>query len=383
MSDMDSLHSLVAVFNEQFDRYGLALTPEDVALGSGDIENGDDCLPLVLSYRFGKDADGEFLDYYFSLSYHQGYPDHIRMRKGQRDEKLPIESPYFTYPADATEEYKARLEEVYCSENRRIFGMLCAKGFEKSHVRDTVPVQVVYVSRRGSDGNWNTTEELVFPWNGNYAAALGAATWLVDDALASLHRHGMTAAELLALYRAGGPDPYIRYEDRSLAQAANPISACYVIYQPIPFNSWGYAETAAHRLCGTPLAEQSRALACWQGRYDRYNRQRMESQLFLDRRVKLTRDICRCRITLPAGREGKIAGHGIHVESARFDYRCEAPVIFVREQLPLWRQVLNAAFGLTERREPLVVAIPYDAMEFAESDAVYAAHLEAVYAEIR
>lgn len=383
MSDKDSTNGLVDLFNEQFDRYGLILTSEDVARGSGDVENGDDCLPLVLSYRFGADADGEYLDYYFSLSYHQGYPDHVRMRNGREHELLPIQAPFYSYPAGATEEQKARLEEAYHAEDRRIFGMLCAKGFETSRVRDDVPVQVVYVSRRGTDGGWSTSEELVFSWSGNYGAALGAATWLVDDALASLHRHGMTAAELLALYRAGGPDPYIRYEDRSLAQAANPISAWFIIYQPIPFNAWGYAEIAAHRLCGTPLDEPSRALDGWQGRYDRHDRQRMEAQLFLDRRVKLIRDICQGGITLPAGSEGTIAAHGTHGENGRLNYRCEAPVVFAREKLPLWRKTLNAAFGLADRREPLVVAVPFDTMEFAESDAAHAAYLDEVYAEIR
>lgn len=94
-------------------------------------------------------------------------------------------------------------------------------------INENAPVQVVYVSRRDEYGTWITTEEQIFEWRGNYDESLGAAVRLVDDALASLHRYGMTVDELLALYRACGPDPYIRYENRSLARAANPpLGAC-------------------------------------------------------------------------------------------------------------------------------------------------------------
>jgi len=379
MPAIEEVKCLVEKFNEQFSKYDLILTAEDVERGCGVIENGDDGWPMEVPYRFGTDADGDYLDYYFSFSYHQGYPDHIRIRSDRRDEQLPIQAPFYSYPSDATEEEKSLREKEYHSSNSRIFGMLCAKGFESSSIRNDKPVQAVYVSRRDMDGAWVTNEELTFIWGGDYNASLGAAMWLVDDALATLYRHGMTADELLTLYKASGPDPYIRYENHSLALAANPISASFVIYQPIPFNAWGHAEVTSYRLCGTSLEEPSRSLADWQGRYDRYEKERMESQLFLDRTVWLNRDICHGEIWLLEGATGKIAGHNRYVDTDNYNYSCEVPVMFEVNTLPFWERMLNCFRSDT----PLVVAVPYDAIEFAESDEVFSAHLDEVFAEIR
>ncbi|MFZ4859305.1 MAG: hypothetical protein ACOYL3_23250 [Desulfuromonadaceae bacterium] len=383
MPDIETVKCLVEIFNDRFSKHDLILTDEDIERGSGEIENGDDGWPLQVPYRFGADADGDYLDYYFSFSYHQMVPDHYRIRCDRRDEQLPVVAPFYSYPSEATEEEKTRRKQEYHAENSRISGMLCAKGFESSSIRNDKPVLAVYVSRRDADGIWVTKEELTFICGDNYIDALGAAMWIVDDALASLHRHNMTADELLALYRAFGPDPYIRYENRPLARAANPISASFVIYQPIPFNAWGYAELSANRLCGTPLEEPSRSLAGWQRRYDCYDKHRMESQLFLNRVVRLTQDIFAGNSAMPAGSIGKIAPHGRLVDTDTFDYIVAIPVMFEPTPLPLWRQLANYLFDRPGGHEPLIVAVPYDALEFVESDAVYAAYLDEVYAEIR
>lgn len=378
MPTMEKVKCLVEIFNERFSKYDLILTAEDVERGSGVIENGDDGWPLEVPYRFGTDADGDYLEYEFSFSYHQD-PEHIRIRSGRLDEWLPIYGPGSWHSSDVTKEEILRLEQVNDTANRPIFVNLTAKG----RTIENVPAQVVYVSRRDENGAWITTEEMNFEWRGNYDDALGAAMWLVKDALESLHRHGMTADELLTLYRASGSDPYIRYEYRSLARAANPVSAWYIIYQPIPFNAWGYAETASHRLCGTPLEEPSRSLAEWQGRYDRYEKERMESQLFLNRAVRLTQDIFAGNSAIPAGSIGRIAPHGRLVDTDTFDFIVTAPVMFEPPPLPLWRQLANFLFDRPGGHEPVIVAVPYDALEFMESDAVYAAYLDEVYAEIR
>lgn len=379
MRSMEKLKCLVEIFNERFSKHDLILTTEDVERGNGIIENGDEGWPLEVSYRFGADADGDYLDYYFSFSCHQGCPDHIRIRSDRRDEQLPIVEPSYSYPSGATEEEKSLREKEYYSSNNRIWGMLCAKGFESSPIRNDKPVLAVYISRRDMDGAWVTNEELTFVWDGDYNAALGAAMWLVDDAVSNLHRHGMTADELLALYRASGPDPFIRYENRSLAQAANPISANFFIYQPIPFNAWGYAETACHKLCGTPLQEPSRSLAGWQGRYDRYDKQRMESQLFLDRKVRILREISIAGHLFPEGSIGTIDMF------EQFDLAMHVPVSFKPEPLPILERVFNCLFDSNNHNhiKELQAAIPYDELEFVESDEVYAAELDKTYAEIR
>jgi hypothetical protein len=377
MPDVEKVKCLVEIFNERFSEYDLILTDEDVERGSGVIESGDDGYPLEVPYRFGVDADGDYLDYYFSYSYHQMFPDHMRIRHNRRDERLPVLEPRSGYPSDATEEEICRLEQDNYAENRRISGMLCAKGFEASQTRENVRVQVVYVSRRDENGTWITTEELTFDWQGNYDEALGAAMWIVDDALSSLHRHGMTADELFALYRVSGPDPYIRYKNPPLATLGYPYSDSFFVYQPLPFNAWGYAEVVSNHLCGTPIDVPSRSLAGWQGRYDRHDKHRMEAQLFLDRKVWLTKDFMAEETVIPAGSSGKIA------EFSDERYSNEVPVMLDLEPLPLWRQIFNFFFDLPDRRTPLVWGVPYDVLEFADSDTVYAAQLDEVFAEIR
>ena len=86
MSNPEAVAKLTEKFNERFSKYELVLTAEDVERGSGVIENGDNGWPLEVPYRFGVDADGDYLDYYFSYSYHQMTPDHIRIRHNRRDE---------------------------------------------------------------------------------------------------------------------------------------------------------------------------------------------------------------------------------------------------------------------------------------------------------
>ncbi len=246
-------------------------------------------------------------------------------------------------------------------------------------INENAPVQVVYVSRRDENGTWITTEELTFEWRGKYDESLGAVLRLIDNALATLHRHGMAADELMALYRVVGPDPYIRYENRSLARAANPISASFVIYQPIPFNAWGYAEVASHKLCGTSLDEPSRSLDGWKGRFDRFDKHRMESQLFLNRTVWINRDIFHDENCLLEGATGIIAGHSRDVDTDSYNFSCEVPVLFDPERLP-FRERMSYSF---QRNTPLVVAVPYESLEFAESDAMYAVYLDEEYAGIR
>lgn len=319
MPALERVKCLVDIFNERFSRYDLTLTAEDVERGSGVIQNGDDGWPLDVAYRFGADADGEYLDYYFWYSYHQNIPDHIRIRADRRD----------------------------------------------------------------ADGAWITMEELTFEWRSNYDEALGAAMWLVDDALTGFYRHGMTADKLMSLYRSTGPDPYIRYEDRSLARAANPISAWFFIYQPIPFNAWGYAEVVSNRLCGASVKEPSLSLAGWQGRYDRYDKHRMEAQLFLDRKVRLTRDIPAGDAVIPAGSTGNTSEYDYFDSRDAIDYTRQVPVIFDQKTLPSWRRALNMVLGIGDRRETLDLAVPYDALEFVEGDTIYSANLDKVYAEIR
>jgi len=375
---------LLAIFNGRFERFGLALTSDDYIPGeSRFFDNGDEAFPTGIDYRFGEDTDGLFLDYYFCENY-RTEPDHARLYPDGSEKDLPTMSPGYRSSSTATEEEKRQLEEEYYTENRKIRGMLHAKGFCTEYLDEDAPaVQVVYVCRRDTHGNWATADKIEFAWLGNHDDALGAAMWLVDDYLEQTYRHGMGLDELLARYRLHGPDPFIIYENRSLARAANPVSAWFLICQPIPFNAWGYAEEVARRLCGEPEREISRSLASWQGRYDRYDRHCMEAQLFLNRAVRVTRDIDDGKTCITAGSVGKIAAHNRQVDTDQYDYTRETPVMFESPLRLPWRRAVDFVFGKINRDEPVVMAIPYDALEFVESDAEYAAEIDETYREIR
>lgn len=378
-----AITALIDGFNSRFERFGLALTHADAVIGeSRYVDNGDDGYYYGLHYRFDEDTDSVFLDYYFWED-HRTEPEHTRLRPDGHERDLPVQSPGYSYPSTATDEEKRKREQEYYAENRRISGMLCAKGFWDESPRELAPVQVAYVSRCDTAGVWRTTEEYAFYWLGNYDKALGAAMWLVDDYLERIYRHGMGVDELLASYRSNGPDPFLRYEDRALAQAANPVSAWFVIYQPLPFNAWGYAETVARRLCGLPEGESSRSLSYLVGRYDRYDRHRMESQLLLNRGVRLVRDVSEGRVTMPAGSIGQISPGSLPVDTDKYDYSREAPVMFDPPPQSLWRRIVDTISCRTVARKEVVMAVPYTAMEVVESDAEYAAKLDDIYGEIR
>lgn len=54
-------------------------------------------------------------------------------------------------------------------------------------------------------------------------------------------------------------------------------------------------------------------------------------------------------------------------------------MMFEVNRLPFWERLLNCFRSDT----PLVLAVPYVALEFGESDTAYAAALDEIYAEIR
>lgn len=234
---------------------------------------------------------------------------------------------------------------------------------------------VVYVARREPGGDrWDTAEEATFPCSDGFGQAVAWALGLVDSFLAENYKSGMTAGELFARYRQEGPDPYIRYEGRGYR--AQHWAELELLDMAVPFNAWGYADTACRQLCGEEPGESSRSLALWQGRYHSYDRKRMEAQLLLGRQVRLTRDCSGIIGDIPAGTSGVIGMHAHYIEDSIFDWSIELPVILRRGKLSALRRWFGFLYDCPDNREEVTFGIPYAALEFVESDEEYMERLK-------
>lgn len=238
---------------------------------------------------------------------------------------------------------------------------------EATEVVEEAELYVVYVARlEPGGGRWSTAEEATFPCSDGPGPAVAKAQGIVDSFLAENHTSDMTAGELFARYRQEGPDPYIRYESRG--RRAHHWVELELLNMAVPFNAWGYAETACRQLCGEESGESSCNLALWQGRYHDYDRKRMEAQLLLGRRVRLTRDCSGMIGDFPAGTAGVIGMHAHYIEDSIFDWRVELPVILRRGRLSALRRWFGFLYDLPDNREEVTFGIPYAALEFVESN---------------
>jgi hypothetical protein len=240
-------------------------------------------------------------------------------------------------------------------------------------------VQVVCVYRRDAEGKWQKSEELVFDLEAGPELPLRAAKGVVDDALSELQRTGMTAEELMSLYRNSGPDPYIYIEDRALAALGYPHSHWCLVYTSFPFNAWGYAEEACQRLCGSPVGEPSHSLAGWERRYDQCDLLRMKAQLFLGRKVRLIADIDVNGKLIPGGSIGKIS---CWLSEDKCDYSREVPIIFEPAPQSVWRRLTDFMICRRERPSTSLLTVPLRMLEFAESDAAFSSQLYEIYTEV-
>ena len=205
---------------------------------------------------------------------------------------------------------------------------------------------VIYAARPVSGSSEREVSEVVaFPYTPDADCSIQCCRDMVDSFLMEVHHAGMTAEKLYSRYRKEGPDPYIQYEERD-------VFGAFTSSMPFAFNAWGYAETACRRLCDEELGEQPSRLALWQGRYYDYDRKRMAAQLLLWRRVRLMRECAGAVGTFPAGTSGIIGMHAYYISASCFDWAIELPVIF----------------DVGDERGQVTFGVPYDALEFVESD---------------
>jgi hypothetical protein len=110
------------IFNQSFADWNIAVPPDAVGRRApGNVSRAG----WSIVYRFGADAEGEFLDYY--ASHRMTDDSHVRIREDGRVERLPAVIGLRLASADPVED--ARLHAAHARENREIEGMLEQKGF--------------------------------------------------------------------------------------------------------------------------------------------------------------------------------------------------------------------------------------------------------------
>lgn len=123
---------IVAAFRERFATWGITLPAEHVAARRrGELRQAG----WAIQYLFGRDARGEYLDYY--ASHRMTDDEHTRLyADGGREALESIASAYFS--SEDPEEAQ-RLEQEYFARNRRVAALLAAKGFGWGSTDEPLP----------------------------------------------------------------------------------------------------------------------------------------------------------------------------------------------------------------------------------------------------
>lgn len=117
------MNPLEKIFNERFSKWDIVLPIDGVPQRvRGKIIKSGWCIWFL----FGKDEQGEYLDYYSSHRMVLG-DEHIRLRPDGGMEELPTISDLRKVSPDPAED--AQLEKEFFAENQHISEMLEAKGF--------------------------------------------------------------------------------------------------------------------------------------------------------------------------------------------------------------------------------------------------------------
>ena len=93
----------------------------------------------LVQYCFGRDEQGEYLDFY--ASHHLTNDRHQRIRADGSLEDLPALSTFMFEPKDPAE--RERVEEEFFRRNREVEQMLVTKGFNRFTVNMALAVDVL------------------------------------------------------------------------------------------------------------------------------------------------------------------------------------------------------------------------------------------------
>jgi hypothetical protein len=116
------MQEIESQFNDAFSPWNIRLPPKNIEQRERGkiVEAG-----WAIWYLFGSDEKDEYLDYYAS---HRMTSDrHVRLYANGERVRLPVITEFQITSQDPEE--NARLEAEYFANNRRVAGMLEAKGF--------------------------------------------------------------------------------------------------------------------------------------------------------------------------------------------------------------------------------------------------------------
>ena len=116
--------TIARLFAEYFAHWQITLPPEDVAGRRRGQASGSG---WRITYLFGADERGEYLDFY--ATHRMTNERHERIYADGHSESLPAPLPFMVFPANATPEDKERIQREYYEHNREIGALLRAKGF--------------------------------------------------------------------------------------------------------------------------------------------------------------------------------------------------------------------------------------------------------------
>ncbi len=115
---------IAAEFASYFATWGIELPAADLAARRrGSVSAAG----WSIQYLFGADAQGKYLDFY--ATHRMTNERHLRIYASGTIEYLPTMHEFTVFPAAASPEDKARIEQEYYAHNRAIGALLRAKGF--------------------------------------------------------------------------------------------------------------------------------------------------------------------------------------------------------------------------------------------------------------
>jgi hypothetical protein len=118
---MGAMSDIESVFDAHFSCWAIRLPPDAMQRGRGRIIQAG----WAIWYRFDRDEQGEFLDYY--ASHRMTNDRHVRLRVSGQSESLPAIGDFRICSDDPEED--ARLKAEYLAHNREVDRLLCEKGF--------------------------------------------------------------------------------------------------------------------------------------------------------------------------------------------------------------------------------------------------------------
>ncbi len=118
----EQMGKMVSIFNKSFSGSEIAIPPEDAHLRKRGkiIKSG-----WTIWYLFGRDENGEYLDYY--ASHRMTDDSHVRIYDNGKTLCLPSIASFFVTSENL--QRAAELQAQYYEKNKKIQEILCAKGF--------------------------------------------------------------------------------------------------------------------------------------------------------------------------------------------------------------------------------------------------------------